>query len=402
MYGAVRFGGLSGLSCVYSKEYRRGPKLVACLYNENRVVIYDLETGEQKEIEIKWPLRCVSSHYRIAITTYADGLHLFSTDGVLVHIVPDSNKSRCAAFHPRNSNILAIGHTDGTMRIWDVCTEAYVSSFKVHAYGISNIRFSPDCQLFLFSADKTALIITFDAQYQISSSVKLEGHTDWIGDILPLVSSNQWCVTCSYDRTIKVWDCETGACLRTLTVHTNDVVTLALRPNGQRFASGSRDRSVIIWSCETLEVLRCIPFPSLVPLLAFGESDTLYVGVYEHGVMSCNALTGELGPVIISGTGSISGLILGKLSPVMTPKTAPLTHTRNSTVPALKPWTSSTHALWPLPALQNVHMAVVVLWKVRYQGRLMQLPYELVEIILRHAKWRDNIRSTSSHRISFV
>jgi hypothetical protein len=62
------------------------------------------------------------------------------------------------------------------------------------------------------------------------------------------------------------------------------------------------------------------------------------------------------------------------------------THTPNSTVPAPKPWTSSTHALWPLPAQHIVHMAVVVLWKVRDQGRLMQVPYELVEIILRHVQ----------------
>ncbi len=57
-----------------------------------------------------------------------------------------------------------------------------------------------------------------------------------------------------------------------------------------------------------------------------------------------------------------------------------------SAVPAAKPWTSSTHALWPLPAQHIVHMAVVVLWKVRDQGRLMQVPYELVEIILRHVQ----------------
>jgi hypothetical protein len=63
-----------------------------------------------------------------------------------------------------------------------------------------------------------------------------------------------------------------------------------------------------------------------------------------------------------------------------------LTHSRNPTVPALKPWTSSTHALWPLPAQHIVHMAVVVLWKVRNQGRLMQVPYELVEIIVRHVQ----------------
>jgi hypothetical protein len=31
-------------------------------------------------------------------------------------------------------------------------------------------------------------------------------------------------------------------------------------------------------------------------------------------------------------------------------------------------------------------MAVVVLWKVRDHGRLMRVPYELVEIILRHVQ----------------
>jgi hypothetical protein len=31
-------------------------------------------------------------------------------------------------------------------------------------------------------------------------------------------------------------------------------------------------------------------------------------------------------------------------------------------------------------------MAVVVLWKVRDQGGLMQVPYELVEIILWHVQ----------------
>ncbi len=67
-------------------------------------------------------------------------------------------------------------------------------------------------------------------------------------------------------------------------------------------------------------------------------------------------------------------------------QSTPLTRIRNPTVPAPKPWTSSTHALWSLPAQHIVHMAVVVLWKMRDQGRLMQVPYELVEIILRHAK----------------
>jgi hypothetical protein len=66
----------------------------------------------------------------------------------------------------------------------------------------------------------------------------------------------------------------------------------------------------------------------------------------------------------------------------MFPLNTPHTHTRNSTVPAPKPWTSSTHALWPLPAQHIVHMAVVVLWKTYIINPQMYLPYELVEIIL--------------------
>jgi WD40 repeat protein len=275
---------------------------VACLFRDDRVVSHDLETGEQKEIEVKEPLNCAASQHIIAVTTLYDGLHLFSTDGTLAHIVPDSTGARCVAFHSHNPNILAVGFKDGSVRIWDVSTQSILSAFNAHPTCISNIRFAPDCRLFLSSVDKTASIVALDDQFHIVSSIELKGHTRWVTDIIPLRSSNQ-CVTCSEDETIKVWDCETGVCLRTLTEHTHYVVSLAMHPSGQYFASGSNDESVIIWSSETFEVLRRIFFPRWVHSIVFGESDTLYAGVYYQGVTSCNALTGEVGHVIIPATG---------------------------------------------------------------------------------------------------
>ncbi len=354
---------------------------MACLEKDNRFVIHDLETGDRKVIEVVRPQDCASSPYYIAITTLRAGLHLFSTEGVLVRIVPESTKASCVAFHPRNTNILAAGYINGSVHMWDASTQACVCSFKEHTYGITNIRWASDRRVFLSSNDYTASIVTLDDQFQIASAVKLKGHTDWVTGILPLPSSNK-CVTRSADQTIKVWDCQTGACLRTLTEHTDWAISLAMHPSGQYFVSGSIDHSVIFWSSETFEALRHIHFPGWINSLVFGESDTLYVGVSGHGVMSCNALTGEAGPVIIQGMGLCYSLSLGK-SPLCHTST-PLTHTRNSTVPAPKPWTSSTHALWPLPAQHIVHMAVVVLWKVYKQYPQMYLPYELVEIILRH------------------
>jgi WD40 repeat protein len=345
-------------------------------------VIHDLETGDQKVTNVKDPRDCAVTQYIVVITTFGNGLHLLSTDGVLVHIVPDSTRADCVAFHPRNTNILAIGCEDGAMRIWDVYAQELVFSFEPHANGITSIRFAPDCRLFLSSWDKTASIVTLDDQFHTVSSVKLKGHTRCVNDILALHSSDM-CITCSNDDSVKVWDCGTGTCLRTLTEHRGDVMSLVMHPNGQCFASGSYDHSVIIWSCETFEVLYRIRVPYRVDSLVFHENHTLYVGVCEHGVISMKALTGEAGPVIIQGTGSVRSISFSK-TPLCSPQTTPLTHTRNSTVPAPKPWTSSTHALWPLPAQHIVHKAVVVLWKVRDQGRLMQVPYELVEIILRH------------------
>ncbi len=275
------------------------------------MVIHDLETEDQKEIEIQEPQYCATSQHSIAVTTYDDGMHLYSTDSVLVHIVPDSTEASCVAFHSSTTGVLAVGYGDGTVRSWDLRKQVYAVSFKEHTYGISNIRFEPYGRLFLSSYDKTASIVTLDDQLQIVSLVKLEGHTDRVYDILPLFSANK-CVTCSVDMTIKVWDCETGVCLRTLYEHTYWVMSLAMHPSGQHFVSGSLDQAVVIWSSETFEVLRRITFPNMIPSLVFGESDTLYVGVYDHGVMSCNVLTGEVGPAIITGTGMIPGLALGK------------------------------------------------------------------------------------------
>ncbi len=299
---------------------------MACMTDLNLVVIHDLATGDQKKIEVNEPLKCASSQHVIAVTTSETGMHLYSTHGDFIHIVPDSTDTQCGAFHPHNTNMLAIGYKDGTVRIWDVSADAYVSSFKQHTDQIFNIRFAPDGRLLLSSADKTASIVTLDDDFQFVSLVKLKGLSVWVNDILTLLSFNQ-CVTCSDDKAIKVWDCETGACLRTMTEHGASVFALALHLNAKSFASGSFDLTVIIWSSETFEVLHRILFPEPVQALLFSRRNTWYVAVYDHGVMSGNGLTGDVGPVIIPGTGYCESLSLGK-PPSSTPQYTLLTHTR--------------------------------------------------------------------------
>jgi len=55
----------------------------------------------------------------------------------------------------------------------------------------------------------------------------------------------------SRDKTIKIWEVETGRLLRTLTEHTDAVNSVAYSPDGAYLASGSWDCTVKIWEVET-------------------------------------------------------------------------------------------------------------------------------------------------------
>ncbi len=127
---------------------------MACKCDENQVVIRELETGEQTEFELVSPFKCAASMNYLAVTSAYRGLRLFTLDGDLVSIVPKSSSVTCAAFHPHNTNILAIGFADRSVRMRDVRTQARLSSFQKHTKRISSIRIATDGRLFLSSHEQ--------------------------------------------------------------------------------------------------------------------------------------------------------------------------------------------------------------------------------------------------------
>ena len=77
------------------------------------------------------------------------------------------------------------------------------------------------------------------------------GHT---GSILSVVYSPNGArvVTGSSDKTIRIWDSESGAIVgEPLTGHSNGVDSVAYSPDGRHIISGSYDRTIRIWDAET-------------------------------------------------------------------------------------------------------------------------------------------------------
>lgn len=82
-----------------------------------------------------------------------------------------------------------------------------------------------------------------------------EGHGECI---YSLQFNEKFLVSGSRDRTLKVWDLETGRCLRTLTKHRGSVLCLQFdsHPDEDIIVSGSSDSDIIIWKFSTGEEIQ--------------------------------------------------------------------------------------------------------------------------------------------------
>ena len=63
-------------------------------------------------------------------------------------------------------------------------------------------------------------------------------------------------VSGSYDRTIRIWDAESGQELSKLEGHTAVVLSVSFSPDGRRIVSGSDDKTIRIWDAESGQELR--------------------------------------------------------------------------------------------------------------------------------------------------
>lgn len=79
---------------------------------------------------------------------------------------------------------------------------------------------------------------------------QLEGHKD---GVTCLRFNRKYLISGSYDATIKVWDIESGACIRTLTGHLKGVRSLVF--DAQKLITGGLDSTIKVWNYHTGECI---------------------------------------------------------------------------------------------------------------------------------------------------
>ena len=102
-------------------------------------------------------------------------------------------------------------------------------------------------------------------------------------------------VSGSDDNTIKIWNVDTGECVRTLTGHSHRVHSLQLLANEwQVLASGSFDSTIKIWNLDTGECIRTLKgHSSFIMSLQLLPNNTLASGSYDTTIKIWNVDSGK-------------------------------------------------------------------------------------------------------------
>jgi WD40 repeat protein len=148
------------------------------------------------------------------------------------------------AFTPDGKHLLTASR-DKTAKVWDLAAKESVITFPEHQNAVYGVAVKPDGKV-AFSVGEDNQVRAWNATGEGKQIHASGGHGRAVFKVLyhpkqPLL------VTCSADTTVRIWNADNGAAVRTLGGHTDWVYALALSPDGTQVASGSWNGEVRVW-----------------------------------------------------------------------------------------------------------------------------------------------------------
>lgn len=164
-----------------------------------------------------------------------------------------------------DSDIVAVGYGDGSIRLWDARIATIIINFDGHRSAITTLAFDEQ-GIRLASGAKDTDIIVWDLVAE-AGLFKLRGHKDQItglhfvqpsadslvedGEEVVAPTTSAFLLSTSKDALIKIWDVEAQYCVETHVTQSNgECWALGISPDGSGCITAGNDGELKIWSID--------------------------------------------------------------------------------------------------------------------------------------------------------
>jgi len=132
----------------------------------------------------------------------------------------------------------------------------HIHTWSGHTKGVSSIRFFPIYGHLLLSAGMDNKVKIWDVYNNNQQCIRTYmGHTKAVRDIC-FSNDGKRFLSCGYDRFIKLWDAETGACLGSYTNHKVPYCVKFFPGDNNIFVVGGSDKKIIQWDCTSQKIVQ--------------------------------------------------------------------------------------------------------------------------------------------------
>ena len=261
---------------VFSVAFSPDGRTLTSGSHDGTLRFWDRETGELRNTYTGYTSEVLSVAFNLNGKTLAsamgnDTVGLWDAQtGMLrrmLNIHPRTHTIKSVTFSP-DGKMLAGGGYGSVVHLWHAETGEHQNTLGgQHKEPVASVAFSVDgTALASASWDKTVQL--WDTQTGELRNT-LSGHTDWVNSVA-FSPDGTTLASASNDMTIRLWDAQTGELRRTFTGHKDVINSVAFSPDGKvlasgsgnifaRDASGNQDKTIRLWDVETGTIRRTLP-----------------------------------------------------------------------------------------------------------------------------------------------
>ncbi len=155
------------------------------------------------------------------------------------------NFSFSVNFSP-DGNKLAVGSSAKKLFIYNAINGAQLHSIDAHNNWVMCSDWAAQEKIVTGGDDN--MVKLWDTSGVLIRS--FTGHSNWVYGV-KMTPNGNYIVSCSKDKSIKIWDAATGTLVRTLNGHTDEVRFIDVSDDGSKIVSGSKDGTIRMWDFNT-------------------------------------------------------------------------------------------------------------------------------------------------------